>query len=194
MLDLTVSLMEDARTESPWQLITGEVKDSLNGTLCMLYDDIRLEARAGRTEAWSPAQFGELPLDALLQGYMDTHPLARHYATRPDRTPLSINDVSSQQAWQRTPTYEIVSSVLGVTHQLALPMNSPQGAIRSFLVSRPDEDFSDRDKTFAKRMQPVLNGLDTHIRHMHQWRTSVPTRNRKMRCSASPANARPRNI
>jgi DNA-binding CsgD family transcriptional regulator len=175
MLDLSAVLLDNRDLELAWQLVTAKLNDYLHGRLCLFVDNLRWEQGTGQVKTWAPYWPGRLPWGELLRQNLGAHPLIYYYATHDDRTPLAISDVTDEATWHRTSTYRVMSSFFGVDHQLALPLRAPAGVIRSFLICRPiGEEVADRDRTYARRIQPLLVRIDSHLRELQQLRDSTP--------------------
>ncbi|MBO3752047.1 helix-turn-helix transcriptional regulator [Streptosporangiaceae bacterium NEAU-GS5] len=166
MLDLAVALMDGTAPELDWSALTTELNDALHGTLCLFVDDLWPSGGAGRCRAWSPEPYGGAELDALVRETIGDHPLARHYiADDHDRLPAAISDVIATADWRRTRTYAILRSEVGIDEQLAVPM----GDARAFLICRPPgERVSDRDRLYARGVQPLLIAAERHSRRLRE--------------------------
>ena len=63
--------------------------------------------------------------------------------------------------------HELVHSSLrgiGLDEQLSIPYRLSDGSLRSFVIARTGEDFTDADISFAQRLQPLLELLDRQVR------------------------------
>ncbi|WP_329294873.1 response regulator transcription factor [Streptomyces pseudovenezuelae] len=175
MLDLAVALLESL--DPDWSLATAELNEVLHGGLCLFLDDIRFTRRSGFVRAWAPAtpRLDRLSWDMLLRANMGAHPIAAYYAGCTDRTPVSIEDVAGPGHWPRTTTYRTMQTLFEVNDQIALPLRAPTGAVRSFLVCRPTgESVTDHDRLYARRIQPLLVRVDSHLRELQRLRATVP--------------------
>ncbi|MFF3378989.1 response regulator transcription factor [Streptomyces sp. NPDC002680] len=171
MLDLAVALLDS--TDPDWSLATTELNEVLHGGLCLFLDDVRFMQRAGHVRAWAPAdpRFESLSWDMLLHANMGAHPIAAHYATCAERIPVSIEDVAGPGHWKRTPTYRTMRTLFDVNDQIALPLRAPAGQIRSFLLCRPTgERVTEQDRLYARRIQPLLIRIDSHLRELQRLR------------------------
>ncbi len=174
ILDLAVELLDGRGPEPEWAHVGNYLNDCLHGRLCLFLDDVRWEVRAGRVKAWSGEDLAALPMDQLLRQNMTQHPVAQYYALHDDRRPLAVNDVSSEATWHRTGTYSTMRELFGVDQQIALPLDAPAGVIRSFLICRPPgEEVSERDKSFALRVQPIIVRVDAHMRELDRLRRLI---------------------
>ncbi|MEU6348384.1 LuxR C-terminal-related transcriptional regulator [Streptomyces sp. NPDC047072] len=185
MLDLAVALLDSF--DPDWSLATAELNDALHGGLCLFLDDVRFAERSGRVRAWAPAtpRLGRLSWDMLLHANMGAHPIAGYYAGGGDRKVVAIDDVAGPGHWHRTPTYRTMHTLFDVDDQIALPLRAPAGAIRSFLLCRPPgERVTERDLLYARRIQPLLVRVDSHLRELERLRTAAPDRPRPQRRAA----------
>ncbi|MEU9189330.1 hypothetical protein AB0D14_33250 [Streptomyces sp. NPDC048484] len=60
-----------------------------------------------------------------------------------------------------------------MTRQLAIPFSAPAGLVRAVIVGREGEDFTDRDRCFARRIQPLPVRTDSHVRELERLRASL---------------------
>ena len=150
MLDLVVAILDDRDPDPPWQLVVERLVGILRAT-GGVFAEIRWKTTTTLIEGWAPAWIGRLPLESSLNRYMHQHPLARHYATTGDRSPLAMSDVIDTAAWRRTDMYSRVSHTYGIANQLAVPLDGQGGAIRIIAVGRAgNDDFTERDKDIAR--------------------------------------------
>lgn len=170
MLDLAVALLESTQPELEWPLLAAELNDALHGVLCLFVGDMKPSRSVGHVQAWAPEGPSRHELDALVRQTIGDHPLAVYYAAHNhDRSPLAMTDVIARADWRRTRAYAVLRSQMGVDHQIALPM----GFTRSFLICRPPaEQITDRDLSYARRVQPLLFAAEKQLLHMRHWRAS----------------------
>ncbi|WP_204039156.1 helix-turn-helix transcriptional regulator [Acrocarpospora phusangensis] len=160
MLDLSVALMDGTAPELDWNALSTELNDALHGCLCLFVDQLWPSGGAGRCRAWAPEQIGGILLDTLVRETISEHPLARHYVSNDhDRVPVALADVISTTDWRRTRTYGILRSELEIDQQMAVPM----GLARAFVVCfPPGERISERDREYARQVQPLLIAAERH--------------------------------
>jgi DNA-binding CsgD family transcriptional regulator len=99
------------------------------------------------------------------------HPLLRWFAftrqTGPQsygRVPDALASSSLKQAWEE------LARPWGITHQLSIPLqigggdhNVGSGNYDSYVIHRPDRDFTEQELDLARLLQPILNGLALHL-------------------------------
>lgn len=174
-LDLAGAVLESRDPAMYARTITKELNECLDGALCLFLDDIDYDKRTGFVRAWSPGGLDRLPWQTLLRENMGEHPVARFYATHPDRLPMTITDVTSATTWHQAATYRTMSRLFGVDEQIAIPLHAPTGVIRSFLVCRASGDrIVDADRAFALRVQPLLARVDRHLAEFHRLLEASP--------------------
>lgn len=91
-------------------------------------------------------------------------PLLRWYAFTGQPEPQSFGRVpdafasrSMKSAWEE------LARPWNINEQLSIPLQLTRGDFHSFLVSRPDCDFTDQELDFARLLQPILSGLVHHL-------------------------------
>lgn len=91
------------------------------------------------------------------------HPMFAYHNTTADPTPVTLLEVG-ERGW---PVSEFAASMieqLGLSpHQLSLPLDisGPESATYGFVS---DGAYLERDRETARCLQPIVRGLDTHIR------------------------------
>lgn len=170
ILDITVAILDSRAADAAWALFVGQVMDAVSGEVGWMYTDVDFERNAGRACAWSPGTVGGLPLESLRRAHMPDHPLARHLAATRDPAPVTVHDVISDREWRNSPARSSLLNTFGVTRQLALVVPTSTRTWRTCLISRSGSDFTDANREFARRIQPVVSRLDRHLRELDRLR------------------------
>jgi DNA-binding CsgD family transcriptional regulator len=89
-----------------------------------------------------------------------THPVLRWYALTSDTSPMSAGRVPRTIAPTGVEVMRDLLSHRGLEQQLSIPYRLGDGSHRAFLLSRPDEDFSDEQLEVARWIQPLIAMLD----------------------------------
>jgi DNA-binding CsgD family transcriptional regulator len=161
MLDLAGDLIASQASEQAWPLVVAELADSLRGSISLLAE-LDWQAGSGHMITGVPDLLNRVPLDTLITTYMHVHPLMRLYAGGHDRVPLTLDQVAGKD-WYRSAAFRAGREAIGITRQLAIPLRAPAGHLRSLIVGRSGADFGERDRTYAGRLQPLLDALDAHV-------------------------------
>jgi DNA-binding CsgD family transcriptional regulator len=91
------------------------------------------------------------------------HPLSQYYATTTDRSPVRLTDLVAA-GWTLDDDAREAMAALDITvHQMTLPC-SPRGADFDGWVVLNADGFRDADLSLLTELQPLLVGLDRHIR------------------------------
>lgn len=92
-------------------------------------------------------------------------PLLRWYILSGEREPQTLNRVPDALASNRLKqAWEELARPWKVNQQLSIPLQVGVDEQMSYLVSRPDLDFTEQELALAKLLQPILSGLAFHIR------------------------------
>lgn len=85
------------------------------------------------------------------------HPLVRWYACTGNTAPQTLGRVPSAVADRRMHAeWQSFSRPIGITHQLAIPLEAR--GTHAYIVSRPDQDYSDEELALAALVMPALSG------------------------------------
>lgn len=173
MLGLAVAILESRQPDPPWPMMVQEVTHALHGSTAF-FVEVQWASQIGHVQAWTPKRLGDLPLNTLLHRNIQAqHPMARHYATTGDQTPLTISDIVGTRTWRSTESYALTRQAFGTTRVMGLPLRAPAGIVRIVVIHRSGKDFTDHERTFARRLQPLLASADSHLRHIRRWRDTV---------------------
>ncbi|MGB8380217.1 MAG: LuxR C-terminal-related transcriptional regulator [Dermatophilaceae bacterium] len=105
-----------------------------------------------------------VPPPAELHEFFSDNPLVNHLATAADHlAPRRSSDAVTMSAWMNSAAHSQLRATLGVSHQLAIPLQPSGGAIRAVVLMRSGHDFSERDLMVATKLQRLLMALDTHL-------------------------------
>ncbi|MEZ5278470.1 MAG: helix-turn-helix transcriptional regulator [Opitutaceae bacterium] len=92
---------------------------------------------------------------ALLPRYVDDHPMLAYSKKTGKGPPLQFTDFMSRSNFERTPLYN--ECYRGYTHgMMTFMLPSPRNINCSFVLSRQDRDFSERDRQILTVLQPQL--------------------------------------
>ena len=174
MLDLAVSILDRPGLDGAWQLVVEELVRSLGGTVGVL-SEVRWTPGAGRVHVWTPESVRALPLDSILNSHIRLrHPLARHYATTTDRTPLAITDLVEERVWRHSEAYALTRRTFQSTRHFAIPLATTAGTGKCFVIHRDGRDFDEHERAYAQRLQPLLTSVDAHLRYLRGQPGSIP--------------------
>ncbi|MFJ5103943.1 LuxR C-terminal-related transcriptional regulator [Streptomyces sp. NPDC088554] len=173
MLNLAVSVLERTDPEPAWHLVLAELARGMHAQAVSL-TQARYAERTGRVLAWkSRFTVAQDYLDALTVRQIHAgNPLVAHYTSAKDRTPLSASQIMGKRAWLRSRSHRLARSTLGA-HMLGIPLPAPAGVARGFVLHHAQDDFTAEEIAYARRVQPLLIGIDGHYRALERWRTAA---------------------
>ncbi|MFD9908972.1 LuxR C-terminal-related transcriptional regulator [Streptomyces sp. NPDC059063] len=99
-------------------------------------------------------------------------PLADYYASSGDRTPRTATDVLGDRAWHGSETAKLLRDTLGTDHVLGLPLPDTSGPFRYLLICRSGPGFTASQLAYARRVQPLLAGVDAQAELLGRWRAA----------------------
>jgi len=159
-------LLRHPLTELPYPAITAELAPTFDA------DAGALHCVDGTGVALVHVRPAEHDVDGYtgLRPIATTNPLARWYAATRSLAPQSHGRVPSGIADARcTAEWEAFSRPYGVTEQLCIPLDVVPGRMRFLVVAREHRDFSDAHVDLARRLQPVLVGLERQAAELCRW-------------------------
>ncbi|MCP9985430.1 helix-turn-helix transcriptional regulator [Streptomyces sudanensis] len=194
MLDLAVGVLRTHDSEELWRLVVQELLRALDAAV-VVDKDSEWSPHSGSVGFWRPQdrtrrlRFSTVAEDGALHRIRAGYPFAGHYLRVPcDRAPRTAGELAGEAAWLRSQTARATRAVFGTRHALALPLTAPGtgGPVRGFIVHRDGRDFSDPERRYAARVQPLLSAAaaQRHLLARHR-----PAPDRAAGPSAPPAPA-----
>jgi DNA-binding CsgD family transcriptional regulator len=74
------------------------------------------------------------------------------------RVPNALANRSLKRAWEE------LARPWGIQQQLSIPLQIGGRDHNAYLISRPDRDFTEQELDLASLLQPILTGLELHLR------------------------------
>jgi len=175
MLDLTAAVVGGMLHEQPWFLVCRELNECLRGHATIFEADLRLSSRTSKILGWAPEPAGAAPFEPRVPVRGWEHPLAQLFATGGEHRPVTVNDLVDDRTWRRNSWYEATHRRFdgGIRH-LGLPLPSADGTVRTFVTCRAGRDFGNREREFARLLQPLLVSLDRHLAELGRLRRAAP--------------------
>lgn len=91
-------------------------------------------------------------------------PLLRWYVLTGQTGPQSIGRVPDSLTSRRLKqAWEDLARPWNINHQLSIPLQVGGGDHNTYLMQRPDCDFTEQELDLARLLQPVLTGLASHL-------------------------------
>jgi DNA-binding CsgD family transcriptional regulator len=143
--------------EFPYARVADLLQESFDAACCSLHvvDAAWVDHVAS---AWPHDYLPQVPSLGVLPD-ATTHPLIRWYSVTGSSTAQVLSRVPREVA----PTgmaaeWSAFARHFGITHQLSLPLRTGTG-MEAYVVSRPDDDFTDADAALATLVLPALTAL-----------------------------------
>jgi DNA-binding CsgD family transcriptional regulator len=188
MLDLAVAVIDGEATAVPLALIAQQISECVHGDFGA-FSSVWPAVPTGRVIAL-PDHLRDLPQEVFAPHHIDRHPMVQYYMGSGDTTPRTLDEIDVQRSWRRGEDYQRLREAAGVTHQMIVMLHAPQGCLRSFVVARTNSrDFTARDRAAARQLQPLLVGVDNHLRELRRIRSLLPD---PQACRASAYGLTPR--
>ena len=165
-LSLVGEVLQQPLAEVPYQELTTELAVTFDAYASCVHT---VDSGGAHVLHARPAELTMARLEEL-RPFGDMGPVARWYritrSTSPQtsgRVPSAIADRRLAGEWRR------VSRSYGVTEQICIPLHVADTGHRMLLAARPDGDFSEDDLGLARRLQPVLIGLERQAAELARW-------------------------
>ncbi|KUF14442.1 helix-turn-helix transcriptional regulator [Streptomyces silvensis] len=176
MFDLATTVLGEPGTGNIWAPIAGELLDACGGDFLVLMDQ-DAGPTAGRRDTLrlrTAGGFVELRLDAdVLDRIHHGCPLIAHYRATRDRTPRTAAEVVGERSWRGGETARLLRAALGTEHVLGLPLPDRSRPVRGFTIHRSGPGFTAAQRTYARRIQLLLSGVDKHADLLRSWRRPI---------------------
>lgn len=159
VLSVAVSALHERDPERLWPLLAAELPVLCGGDALIYKLDNWNESEG--TLGLSPgvtaefAALGDEDAALLRSGY----PLARHYADRPDRDPVTAGRVAGR-SWSGSQTAQLLDELLDVDHVLGIPLPRSTTPVTGCMVYRSGRDFTDDELRLAEQLQPLLAAVE----------------------------------
>lgn len=179
ILDLAVAALHERDPDRLWPGILAELPRVCGGEL-LIHKMGEWSDRSGALHLSAPDgtdgpdenRIDDQARTLLRRGY----PLADHYLSTTDRTPLTADQVLDAGDWQRSETARLVRGIFSADHVLGLPLPDTEPPIRGCLIYRAGTDFPDTYLARARRLQPLLAGVDKQREVLHAWHAAAAAR------------------
>ncbi|PWI20974.1 helix-turn-helix transcriptional regulator [Streptomyces sp. Act143] len=169
MLSVAVAALHERDPELLWPLVAAVLPELCGGeALIYKLDDWSEDGGTLGLSSGIAAEFGGLGAEAtglLRAGY----PFAGHYATVPDRTPVTARTAAGR-AWGASRTARLLGDLIDVDHALGIPLPGSGSPITGCLVYRSGRDFTEDEVCLAGRLQPLLAGIEQQRQLLERWR------------------------
>jgi DNA-binding CsgD family transcriptional regulator len=174
ILDLACHILENPRPEPPWQLVIADVAGTLGGTVG-IFADLPKEPGPGHLQVWAHSDTGQpsgrsLGNEELTLG----HPIVAYLAMAQDPRPVTVSDFMKPADWRRHDVYLYSCAAFGGMHELFVPLRTGPERFRCLSVGRPTHDFTDAERAFSARLQPLLNAVGSHMTRLRHWQACAP--------------------
>jgi DNA-binding CsgD family transcriptional regulator len=172
MLDLAVAALHSHDPDAMWPRVAGELIRVMDGAVAFLKQEDWAEGR-GRVRAWTNEGVGRPELDAAAREHVRTGlPFVEYSRGRGVFEAVSAGQILGGRAWRNSAAASFARERFGAADILGLPTADDGGVIRGFLVYATDPGSTERARAYARRVQPLLVGMDAHQRMLRHWRSS----------------------
>ncbi|MFF0156811.1 LuxR C-terminal-related transcriptional regulator [Streptomyces sp. NPDC005263] len=169
MLSVAVAALHEREPRQLWPLLANALPDLLGAeTVIYKLDDWNESAGTVGVSPAAAAQFGRFGDEAM--GLLRTgYPFAGHYATGPDRTPVTARQAAGA-AWSASETARLIGDLMDADQVLGIPLPRSAAPITGCLVYRRGRDFTDDHVRVAEQVQPLLAAVEQQRQLLERWR------------------------
>ncbi|MEE1754641.1 helix-turn-helix transcriptional regulator [Streptomyces sp. SP18CS02] len=158
MLDLAVDLLEAREPDHIWRSVAQELLCALDGAV-VVTKDAEWTRSGGPVGTWRRDEDeAGTPEEWTARHIRDGYPFADHYGSGTDRRPWTAAQLAGGRGWRHSETASAMRRSFGTDHMLALPLPALDSHVRGFIIHRAGPDFTERDREYAARVQPLLSG------------------------------------
>ncbi|MEU1706915.1 LuxR C-terminal-related transcriptional regulator [Streptomyces sp. NPDC005706] len=173
LVAVAVAALHEREPGRLWPSLSGALAGLCGGEAAVhkLDDWSERSGTVGASAGAAARELGRLPeadLGLLRAGY----PFARHYAQRPERSPVTAHRAAGR-VWRDSATARLLGAVLDVDHVLGVPLPGSSAPITGCLVFRSGTDFTDDHLAMAERAQPLMEAVERQRRLLEEWRRSL---------------------
>ncbi|MGA4838756.1 response regulator transcription factor [Streptomyces sp. G45] len=174
MLNLAVTALREPDPQLIWRPVATELLNACGGEFLFLKRD----GPSGEGQSlsfWAAGGTAVRDLDAAVRERLGrATPLADHYGATGDRTPRTAADVLGERGWRDSGTAALLRDALGTDHLLVLPLPDGARPVGYFLICRSGTDFTADHLAYARRIQPLLAGVDRQAELLVRHATATP--------------------
>jgi DNA-binding CsgD family transcriptional regulator len=173
MLDLTLALLDSQDPDPLWPLVAVELGDRLDATDVFNFNAADLMTGRGHADVWAAGHQRRVQQHEPVYWAMRYHPLARYYVATDDSAPRTVSDILDERSWLNSEICWILRGDSKTTRHLAVPLLDIGGINRFLGIARPGTDFTEHERAYIQRLQPLLTRIDTHMGQLRRWRESA---------------------
>ncbi|MFD1833319.1 response regulator transcription factor [Streptomyces desertarenae] len=161
MVNLAVSLLEAPAADAVWRPVTRELMRALSGDV-IVAKDTEWTQHEGEVAVWpGEGKHVRPPDEEATRIVRIGYPFAGYYGATADRSPRTAAQLVGARTWRHSETASVMRASFGSDHLLGIPLPTPDSPVRGFVVHRAGGDFTDRERTYATRIQPLLRAAAT---------------------------------
>ncbi|WFB10853.1 helix-turn-helix transcriptional regulator [Streptomyces sp. LX-29] len=171
MLDLAIAALHEHDPGQLWPPIVVELLRACGGEFLVLESASKEWTGPAGVTHWMPDGSRENHAGDYSQRLLrHCYPIAQHYASSTDRAPVTACQVLGEAEWRNSNAAALTRKALAADHILALPLTDTSKPVRGLLVYRSGSGFTDDHLAYARRVQPLLAGVDRQVTRLHRWR------------------------
>ncbi|MFH8371634.1 LuxR C-terminal-related transcriptional regulator [Streptomyces sp. NPDC018031] len=173
MLDLAVAALHEQDPGQLWPPIATELLSACGGEFLVLSE--QWTDHEHTAHLWLSGGLTKSHIaDHTQRLIRHSRALADHYVSSRDRTPTTTCRILGEVEWRNSSDASRMRESLAADQVLGLPLPDISGRVRGFLVYRTGSPFTDGQLAYARRIQPLLAGVDKQVALLRNWHASLP--------------------
>jgi DNA-binding CsgD family transcriptional regulator len=173
--DLALGALHASDPDELWRSLAEEVLRALDADL-VVHKEEEWTPQWGRVRMWEPTEQigGDAMSEHLRARVRRCYPFIDHYIVSTDPAPTSAVGIIGRLAWRNTAYATISYEELGVRDMLTIPFpdTSVDEPYRGWKLLR-SSDYTPAQVEYAKRLQPLLCGVERQCRNLRALRRPV---------------------
>jgi len=189
-IDLTGRLLSQPLVELPFSILIQELTKTLGATAgAWVQQDLPSPPVVELHPTMAMPATGTID---LMQSHLGEHPLIKWFTVSHDPAAETLSRVPHSLCDGNQATWRAMTAPLGLEEQISIPLAFSGSAYRAFVLMKTEHDFSEEDLALARRIQPLLIGLDRQARTLARWVPRASNAEQDMQ-SVSPRQRRDHN-
>lgn len=178
MLELAVAALHERHHDRLLPLLTGHLLRSLGAGHAIRKAEEWNDGSPG-LDVWTPGGMSDRTVDEDAQACIRTgSPFTDFYRATGELVPVTARSITGGRVWRNSEAAAVARETFGASSVLALPLAGRFEPIHGYLVYRQESEFTAEHLAYARRVQPLLAGVEKQCRYLRRWEEALPVADR----------------